>query len=85
MSPENFTYWLQGFVELTESSGEAPTELQWLQIRDHLKSVFVKVTPTYAPQLKSPYTIGDDPNYFKKISDMIGQQSQQTWPYTVTC
>lgn len=43
MSPESFTYWLQGFVELTET--EAISEKQWLVIKDHLKLVFDKKTP----------------------------------------
>jgi len=42
MTPENFTYWLQGFAELNQS---APTDEQWTVIRDHLALVFKKVTP----------------------------------------
>ncbi|MCU9411996.1 hypothetical protein [Pseudomonas aeruginosa] len=37
MTPEQFAYWLQGFVEL---NGALPSETQWLQIKDHLKLVF---------------------------------------------
>lgn len=43
MTPEQFVYWLQGFVEL---HGDEPTPTQWLQIKDHLSLVFNKVTPT---------------------------------------
>lgn len=43
MTPEYFTYWLQGFVELSESNA-VPNEQQWLMIKDHLKLVFDKVT-----------------------------------------
>lgn len=39
MTPETFTYWLQGFVELSESNS-VPNEKQWLMIKDHLKLVF---------------------------------------------
>lgn len=42
MTPEQFAYWLQGFVEL---HGSEPTAEQWQQIKDHLQTVFVKVTP----------------------------------------
>lgn len=41
MTPENFAYWLQGFVEL---SGSTPTEEQWEVIKQHLQLIFVKVT-----------------------------------------
>ena len=43
MTAEQFACWLQGFSELND--GEAPTPAQWLAIQDHLKLVFVKVTP----------------------------------------
>ena len=41
MTSEQFAYWLQGFVEL---GGQIPTEAQWDSIKDHLKTVFEKVT-----------------------------------------
>jgi len=53
MTPEQFAYWLQGFAELTE--GTPPTPEQWQSINDHLKKVFVKVTPQYQqPSLGQP-------------------------------
>lgn len=42
MTPEQFCYWLQGKCELDPA---LPTEAQWECIREHLKTVFVKVTP----------------------------------------
>lgn len=42
MTAEQFTYWLQGFVELTD--GTPPTREQWHQIEEHLQLVFTKVT-----------------------------------------
>ncbi|HDG0630495.1 TPA: hypothetical protein PFA69_004638 [Serratia marcescens] len=65
MTPEQFTYWLQGFVEL---HGEMPSEAQWESIKDHLQTVFVKVTPIggcggggslseWPFHLKSPHTV----------------------------
>lgn len=44
MTPQDFTYWLQGFVELTEGQVR-PTERQWTAIQQHLDLVFNKVTP----------------------------------------
>lgn len=46
MSPEQFAYWLQGCAELNPDM-EAPSPEQWKAIKDHLKTVFVKVTPEY--------------------------------------
>jgi hypothetical protein len=43
MSPESFTFWLQGFVEL---GGKKPNDQQWQMIKEHLALVFKKVTPT---------------------------------------
>jgi hypothetical protein len=44
MTPEQFTYWLQGFSEV--SGEEAPDARQWKIIQDHLALVFKKETPT---------------------------------------
>jgi hypothetical protein len=46
MTPEHFALWLQGFAELTATP---PTQEQWTSIRQHLMSVFHKVTPEYEP------------------------------------
>jgi hypothetical protein len=43
MTPEQFAYWLQGFVELT--NGQQSTPEQWQSVKDHLDTVFNKVTP----------------------------------------
>ena len=37
MTPINFAYWLQGFVELSEASDPRPTPKQWAMICEHLK------------------------------------------------
>lgn len=42
MTPDQFTYWLQGFAEV---NGAAPTREQWQIICDHLALVFKKETP----------------------------------------
>jgi hypothetical protein len=46
MTPEQFCYWLQGFRELT--NGADPTPAQWKMIKEHLQTVFKKVTPSLA-------------------------------------
>jgi hypothetical protein len=43
MSPESFTYWLQGYFEISDSNNLSPQQVQI--IRDHLALVFEKVTP----------------------------------------
>ena len=50
MTPENFCYWLQGFMEV-----QAPTNLNEQQIaviQEHLNLVFNKVTKTYVIPVK---------------------------------
>lgn len=51
MNNDQFTYWLQGFVEM--NNGQYPSPEQWQMIKEHLQLCFNKVTPTY-PQL-DPY------------------------------
>lgn len=46
MTPEQFAYWLQGCSELNPSM-EAPSPEQWKVIKDHLATVFIKVTPPF--------------------------------------
>lgn len=45
MTPEQFAYWLQGFAELNPDMNQ-PTPAQWKAIKDHLATVFNKITPT---------------------------------------
>lgn len=45
MSPEQFAYWLQGFIELHD---KPPTAPQWKSIGEHLSKVFEKLTPPVA-------------------------------------
>lgn len=46
MTPENFVYWLQGYMEINDpkSLGEKETQI----IKDHLQLVLKKETPTYS-------------------------------------
>lgn len=43
MTPEQFCYWLQGFVEMNPNA--MLTHTQWVIIKDHLKLVMNKQTP----------------------------------------
>ena len=43
MTPENFTYWIQGFFEISDAKKLDETQVQI--IKDHLDLVFNKVTP----------------------------------------
>jgi hypothetical protein len=52
MTPEQFCYWMQGFVEIT--SGEMPTPGQWKSIGEHLQQVFNKKTPPVGPATTTP-------------------------------
>lgn len=73
MTPEQFAYWLQGHVEMNPAQ-EMPTPEQWQMVKDHLKTVFVKVTPSRQvfPD-QGVRTLGLRP------SDIM------SWPPAVTC
>jgi predicted ATPase len=49
MTPEQFVYWFQGFAELNE---EPPNAAQWKLIREHVDTVFFKITPTLHEHVK---------------------------------
>lgn len=50
MTPEQFCYWLQGRAELVSGP---PTFDEWNCVRQHLATVFTKVTPP-GPGYPSP-------------------------------
>lgn len=53
MTPEQFCYWLQGRAELILCP---PSQMEWELIREHLKTVFTKVTPALdAPNKNKTY------------------------------
>ncbi len=57
MTPEQFTYWLNGFAELT--SDTPPTAAQWKSICEHLATVFNKVTPPFKTAPANRETISE--------------------------
>ena len=51
MNPEQFCYWLQGYMELADGHNELNC-IQVQKIKEHLATVFTKITPvhpTHAP------------------------------------
>lgn len=60
MTPEQFAYWLQGYVEI---SGKQPTESEWQVIKDHLQTVFNKVTPVRLGGPSAPVSGLNELNY----------------------
>ena len=48
MSPEQFTYWLKGFFEISDTNNLSEKQVQI--IRDHLNLVFNKVTTDRSKQ-----------------------------------
>ena len=72
MTSENFTYWLQGFTEL--SNGAHPTPEQWKMIKEHLALVFIKVTPPLE-------IVNSEPTYCQSYvpQDGVGTSSAN-WP-----
>lgn len=82
MNSESFTYWLQGFVELSDT--DTISEKQWLMIKDHLKLVFDKKTPD-----RSLYPHINIQDFMKKGDnplDLIGKKVDQSfWVNNLTC
>lgn len=69
MTPEQFTYWLQGFMETADP--KSIDEKQTRIIKDHLDLVFNKVTPEYknTPIINYPPGIRDFSNPYDYTKD----------------
>ena len=57
MTPEQFAYWLNGFVEMTPNGQPSPQ--QWEMIKAHLQTVFHKVTPMPAVRPQTDLSISE--------------------------
>ncbi len=66
MSPEQFTFWLQGFFELTDSNKLSANQVK--MIKEHLGLVFNKVTPPLEQKPK--------PGAFDKILEEIKKNTE---------
>lgn len=94
MTPENFIYWLQGFVEMNPNA--MLTHTQWLIIKDHLALVLKKETPKrveiappvvtgpIAVPFPSPAFPVNPPNNGPYIDKMRFPQPWETGPL-ITC
>jgi hypothetical protein len=51
MTPENFCYWLQGYIEISETKTLTSEQLQ--VVWEHLNLVFNKVTSMSIPQIQN--------------------------------
>ena len=88
MTPEQFTYWLQGFMEMADPKELNKTQTQ--QIKDHLKLVFDKKTPEVSiPMIQreepfriTPYTITCDNN--NNFPDLMNTPVCNTTTLTTT-
>lgn len=77
MTPEQFCYWMQGFVEL--SGGFPPTAEQWHSISEHLQTVFNKKTPPVSAPTINPARVPPqvDPTTVKPYDGY----RQGDWPF----
>lgn len=61
MTPENFCFWLQGFFEISQhiDHRQGLTSEAVEEIRNHLKTVFVKVTPEVKVTIDTQKVVDD--------------------------
>lgn len=97
MTTENFTYWLKGFFEISDSNNL--TEKQVQIIKDHLDLVFNKVTPDRAhkegKEIKiekeisnkevNPWGIQNENNTWKGIQNSIKKKNPLEEQTRVVC
>lgn len=77
MTAEQFTYWLQGFMEINDPDRISPIETKI--IKDHLALVFKKETPT---RVGTGYGV---PNKTEIVTNPFEKGYPSVNPYTVTC
>ena len=78
MTPENFVYWLQGYFELNDAIVSMdPAKVEFIGpqqikvIKDHLKLVLKKKTPSFPfifqPSLTPGVRLDPDPAYYRNF------------------
>lgn len=82
MTPQEFTYWLQGFAELTD---HLPDEEQWKSIKDHLALTFTKVTPPFLGPYKPGEVKGQDHRLVPLRSECQTAATPMSERTTTTC
>jgi len=60
MTPEQFCYWLQGMLEVDSPTVLTPNQVK--AIKDHLGTVFNKVTPKYPFAPINPIPVWQNPH-----------------------
>lgn len=91
MSPENFCYWLQGWLEIQNPSSASAEQLQ--EVKNHLALVFTKVTPLKpmvrgeAIELPAPYRIiGETPlDCMASFGAVSKPKELQGFTHPITC
>ncbi len=83
MTPENFAYWLNGFVELTQ--GQTPNPAQWKAIQEHLALTLKKVTPPVGIKQEIKAPAGTDAEKLFRDWRVATPIDWAQTPYTVTC
>lgn len=81
MTPENFTYWLQGFVEL--NGDKNPNDEQWKMIVKHLQLVFTNVTKPESPDRAHP--LENNPSIVNPYRDFTPGHLPMLPPWIITC
>lgn len=84
MTAEQFAYWFQGFAELSETP---PTQAQWDSMREHVATVFKKVTPPVSINIGPGEPVMTRPNIAEEIRKW-NERDHPLYPFTgprITC
>ena len=84
MTPENFCYWLQGFIEIENPKTINTQQVQ--EIKNHLQLVFEKKTPTIKQQLENHFCSQElAANYLKLNKDLYDKALVQYMDNPASC
>lgn len=96
MTPENFVYWLNGYLELRDAGTDPRSSLDPSQvkvIKEHLKLVMTKVTPESTqvrpvlpePTKKTLYELVEEISKKSNNDGLNTNHPAPSPPYTITC